>query len=344
MNFLRSRAEQLADYLRGCIARGELREPLPNIRAWSAKLGVGLHTLETALRILHREGVVRILPRKGVQLLGASGDSEQPPRARVVRWICYRRDFPDLSPVMDVLTPMADQLRDHDIGFSIEPCDATRLRLIHDRGESPHEMYLLTSLPQPFERMFADFKKSALIIGLPSAGISLPYLSVDVFPAVRHAVHMLARRGFRKVTLVVKSGTSQPIAESLHRYCAETHPPMQAEVVIMPMELTDQVAAAGRFAARIRERVGIIAIYSIPASVLMTALMARGVKVPDDVEIVAVNTTLQAVRVFPLPAYYPFPLATFAKAVCKAALHYFERGRLPALRKTIPLEMVSPSA
>ncbi|MBI4026785.1 MAG: hypothetical protein HY360_17510 [Verrucomicrobia bacterium] len=39
MSFLRSKAEQLADYLRGGLQRGEAVEPLPNTRAWSEKLG-----------------------------------------------------------------------------------------------------------------------------------------------------------------------------------------------------------------------------------------------------------------------------------------------------------------
>ena len=339
MNFLRSKSEHLADHLRACVARGELREPLPNIRTWSGKLGVGIHTLEMALKILHQEGVVRIRPRKGVQIQEVRGVSDHSQQSRVVRWVCYGRDFPDLSVLTELFAAILEQLHPHEIGFSIEPCDAARLRLIHDRGESPHQMYLLTSLPDEFQRLFADFKRSALINGLPSPGVSLPYITIDVFSAIRHAIHLLARRGFHKVSLVIKSGTRQPVVELFRQYCAEAPQPMQSEVVTMPNELFEQVSAAGRFAARIRERQGIIAIYSIPASVLMTALMARGVKVPGEVEVVAVNTPLQAVRVFPLPTYYPFPLVPFAKAVCKAAVHYFKRGRLPSLGKTIPLQM-----
>jgi len=339
MNFLRSKSEHLADHLRGSIARGELREPLPNIRTWSGKLGVGIHTLELALKILHHEGVVRIRPRKGIQLGVVRGIVDNSQQARVVRWICYGRDFPDLSVLMEFFATILQQLQPHEIGFSIEPCDAARLRLIHARGESPHQMLLLTSLPDEFQRLFADFKRSALINGLPVAGVSLPYISIDVFSAIRHAVNELARRGFRKVSLVIKSGTRQPVIEHFRRYCADVPRPLRAEVVTMPNELSEQVSAAARFAAKIRERQGVLAIYSIPASVLMTALMTRGVKVHSDVEVIAVNTPLQAVRVVPLPTYYPYPRLPFAKAICKAALHYFQRGRLPLLRKTIPLEM-----
>lgn len=341
MHFLRSKSHQLADHLRGCIARGELREPLPNLRTWSTELGVGLHTLEAALQILHAERVVRIRPRKGVEILGAGSKSGDPQLPRAVRWICYTRDFPDLSPTMEMLDAIAEQLRHHGIGFHIERCDAVRLRSIHARGELAHEMVLLTSLPAEFLELFSSFKRSALINGLPTPGVSLPYISIDVFAAVRHAVHVLARHGFPTATLVIKTGTRQPIIEAFRRYCAEADPPMHPDVVTMPIELEAQVEAAGRFAAGGTGRRGVVAVYSIPASVLMTALMARGVKVPGQVEVIAVNTTLQAVRVYPLPTHYPMPVTAFAKAVSRAAIHYFERGRLPRLRKVIPLEMVA---
>jgi DNA-binding LacI/PurR family transcriptional regulator len=344
MNFLRSRAEQLAESLRASMARGDWREPLPNIRAWSETLGVGMHTLEKALQLLQQQGVVRIRPRQGVQLLRATEPPPDSQRARVVRWICYSRDFPDVSVLTEFFGAILQRLHAHEIGFSIEPCDAARLRLIHARGESPQQMYLLTSLPAEFQKLFADFQRSALVVGLPGPGIDLPYVSIDVFAAVRHAVHTLSRRGFRHATLVIKKGTRQPIIELFRRACAEGPQPMSADVVTMPIELSEQVAAAGRFAARVKGRRGVIAVYSIPASVLMTALMSRGIKVPAEIEVIAVNTPSLAVRVFPTPIYYPSPLAALAKAVCRAALHYFKRGKLPPLHKTIPLERVAPAS
>ncbi|MBI4028595.1 MAG: GntR family transcriptional regulator [Verrucomicrobia bacterium] len=75
MNFLRSRSEQLADYLSNSIARAELVEPLPGMRDWAVKLGVSYRTLESALKIVERRGLVSIEPRRGVRLRRARGAS-----------------------------------------------------------------------------------------------------------------------------------------------------------------------------------------------------------------------------------------------------------------------------
>ncbi|MBI4024681.1 MAG: hypothetical protein HY360_06840 [Verrucomicrobia bacterium] len=54
--------------------------------------------------------------------------------------------------------------------------------------------------------------------------------------------------------------------------------------------------------------------------------------------VVGMNTTSTAVRVSPLPVHYPYPVQRLAKIVCQAAVHYFERGALPPLRKLILLQ------
>lgn len=185
--FLRSRADQLAEYLRGCIARGELREPFPNIRALRSKLGVGLHTLEMALRILERQSVLRIRPRQGIQILRGSvapPNVPQPDSTRVVRWLYYGRDFPDMSAAAEILLSVSERLLVHGIRLNVEKCDAVRLKAIQRAGENMNEMLLLVSLTEPHQRLFADFRKSALILGLPFPGVRLPYVSVDSLPAI----------------------------------------------------------------------------------------------------------------------------------------------------------------
>ena len=340
--FLRSRADQLADHLRGSIARGEIVEPLPNIRDWSARLGVGRGTLEQAIKILDREGLLRVQPRRGIQLSSGAVSAPRTPRTRLGRWLFYGRDFPDLSVLMEIFAAVAERFQFHDIQLSIERCDAARLRAIHAKGENPGEMLMLVSLPVEFARLFADFHRSALVVGVPSPGVRLPYVSIDVDAAFRHAVAMLARRGFTKVVMVITEPTRALTEAGFEKLCAETEPAVRGELVRMPIELHEQADAARRFAARITGRLGIIAVYSIPATVLISALLQRGIAVPRQVEVVAMNTTRQAVRVVPTPVYYPYPVEAFAKTVARAAMQYFERGRLPPMRKLIPLEVVQP--
>lgn len=67
-SYLCSKAELLADHLQACIQRGELPNPLPNIRQWSVRLGVSHGTLESALGILKQRGLLESRPRKGIYI------------------------------------------------------------------------------------------------------------------------------------------------------------------------------------------------------------------------------------------------------------------------------------
>src|SRR5436309_2990073 len=118
MNFRRSRSDQLADHLRGCITRGELREPFPTIRTLRSKLGVGKDTLERALKVLERQEVLRIQPRKGIQLLAGAGMPQRErvsTESRVVRWIYYGKKHQDMSSVAEVLLSVSEHLNAHGI-------------------------------------------------------------------------------------------------------------------------------------------------------------------------------------------------------------------------------------
>src|ERR1051326_4852783 len=181
-----------------------------------------------------------------------------------------------------------------------------------------------------------------MLIGPPFPGIDLSFVTNDVLSAIRHATFMLSRRGFERVSLLINESARQPIHEEFRRICAAAPRPIQGDVVRLPDELYEQNLAVQRLATRIVARQGLIAISPVPAGLLMMALMRRGMQVPGDVEVIAINATSQEVRTFPIPIHYPYPMEKFAKIVCQAAIHYFEQGSLPTLRKVIPLHMVAP--
>lgn len=338
--FLRSRAEQLADYLRGCIARGEICDPLPGIREWSARLGAGRGTLEQALHILHREGLLSVEPRRGIRLAGVPPRPATADRPRVVRWLLYGRNYPDMSVVMEILAMLSERLQAHDIHLQLERFTAQRFREIHKQGEHPNTMLFLVSLPAEFQRMFANFRKSAIVIGLPAEGVNLPFVSNDIASAMRHAIALVARRGFRRITMVATEATRSIPETLLRQWCAACDTDLHADLVRMPMSLEEHVTAARRFAARVTPGQGIIAVYPIPATSLISALLQHGLSIPRDAEVIGMNTTRAAVRVVPMPTHYPYPVEAFTKTVQRAILHYFEQGRVPRWKKLIPLEVV----
>jgi DNA-binding LacI/PurR family transcriptional regulator len=343
VNFLRSRADQLADYLRGCLARGELKEPLPSSRSWSVQLGVGHSTLEAALQVLEREGRLRVLPRQGVRLVAAGHARTDAPPRRLVRLLYLGADYPDISHMAELFQVLFARLDSQGIHFSVESCDVARARRIHQRGERTDELLVLVESGTSLSRMFQDFRRSVLVLGDPEHGVRAPSISFAVMSAIRHAVNLLARHGFRRVSLIVNSARRYaPMESSFRRICSESAVAIQANVVGLPMDLDEAAPAAERFAARIRPGHGLIALFPVSAGLLMTALMKRGLNVPREVEVVALCSTRRALHVVPVPVHYPYPVEKLAKEITKAATVFFARGKLPPMHKIIPLEVVVP--
>src|SRR5688572_11109358 len=131
MQFLRSTAELLAEHLRGAIERGELVEPLPCIHDWSARLGVSHGTLETALKILKREGLIRTRPRKGVYIARPAGTHRRLQHPPTIRWIYCGRKLKHASNVPEIVGWVMQNLTEHDIRVSLETLDDARLKALH---------------------------------------------------------------------------------------------------------------------------------------------------------------------------------------------------------------------
>jgi DNA-binding LacI/PurR family transcriptional regulator len=338
---LRSRAEQVADHLRACLARGDLREPLPSSREWSQRLGVGHRTLEAALGILAREGVVSVTPRQGVRLTRPPSASAPLVGARVVRWVC--KSTQDTSVWAEMYVALSERLSEEDIHLAIERCTAGRLRALRDAGERPDQMLLLASLGERDQHWFGGFGKSALLIDLPAPGVRLPWVWNDAESAIVHAVGHLVARGFPRVVLIMPDDPhGSPVAEPFNEACARAHPPVQADWLRLPQAPDEQHAVAERFADRVRGRVGLVMVYPCPPSILMTALLRRGVDVPGQVELTVVNSMAESAQVSPAPVCYPFPVAALARVIARAARQYFHSGRLPRMAKRIPMQVVFP--
>jgi DNA-binding LacI/PurR family transcriptional regulator len=342
VQFLRSTAELLAEHLRGAIERGELVEPLPPVHEWSARLGVSHGTLEKALQILKREDLIRTRPRMGIYLARPAPTRRRLQQPPTVRWIFSGLTWKKSPNVPEILGTVTQKLSEHGIRVSIDMLDGTRLKALHTRGELPHEMLVLSSFPREHQRLFSDFRRSALLLGAPFPGVELPYVLIDVLPALRHATFLLARRGFERITHVINEGRQQAPEEPFDRFCAEAPRPVRGDIVRLPDELLAQSVAAQRLAGRVSARHGLIVNSPIHAGLLMTALAGRGWKLGEEVEVIALNALPQEIRTCPVPIHYPYPLEAFSKAVCRAAIRYFEQGALPPLRKVIPLHMVAP--
>jgi hypothetical protein len=344
MAFLQSRTEQVADHLRACIARGELISPLPNTREWSRRLGVGRSTLEKALRLLERDGLLETKARKGIYLAPAAEKVEASShRRRTVRWLWHQRNLTAPGAFVESFYLAAERLEGSGIHFSFESCSTERLKTIHDAGQKDHELLLLTNFNRDLQALFSDFDRSALLIGMPEPGIDLPFQSIDVLSAMRHAVNSVARRGYTTATLFIHAYNSHAMDGPFEEMCAKAPMPIQAEIIRLSLGLEEQVRVISDYAAKLQGRRALIALYPVSVSLLTTACLKFGISLPQQVQIVALNADAAAISLIPFPLYYPYPTERVARALCRTALRFFEEGLVSPRERWIPLERRSPT-
>lgn len=284
-------------------------------------------------------------PRKGFYLSRKPVRPARLQRPPLVRWIFYDPKHRYTPSSAEILMVINQKLAAHHIGFNVEWSNDARMHALFEGGAHSHEMLVFPNFSLKHQRVFSDFQ-SALLIGLPVRGIRLPYISTDVFSAIRHATFMLVRHGFERIGLVNPIGRRltefhQRLEDEFREICAKAPHPVHAEVVWLPDEISEQCSAIQRFATRIRGRQGLVVNAPLSPGLLIMVLTNCGLKIPEQVEILPVNCVSSQMVVFPRLAHYPFPMEPFAKAVCQAAIHYFETGALPVLRKNIPLTLVS---
>lgn len=344
MNYSRYKSEHVADHLREEIARGELADPLPSLREWSSNLGVSPGTLQAALKILKREGWIGARAKKGYFLLRKPRRSSQ--HSPLVRWVLFDPKHQGAYPMGDLLMSVGQKLSALHIDFQIERCNDVRIRAIHKTGSRAHEMLVFSNLSLTYQRLFEGFK-NALIFGLPLPGIRLPYISSDVFPAIRHATYRLLRLGCDRIDLVNVIGRRVPesfqrLEDEFQKIRAEAPQIFDGEVIWLPGDPVEQSQALQKFAARIRGKQGFVVNSPISPGLIVMVLTSMGFKIPEQFEVLPVNCMPSQLIVYPQLAHYPFPLEQISKIGTKAAIHYFETGALPDLHKDVPLELVVP--
>ncbi len=344
MNFSRYKSEYVADHLREAIRQGDLHEPLPSVRTWSGALGVSTGTLQSALKILKREGWIGSRPNKGFYLIG--NPPRMPSRSPIVHWLWHDPRGRSTPPPAEILISISQKLAVHGIGFQIERCDETRLKAIHSAGPDPAAILLFANIGLAYQKLFQELN-NALMIGLPFPGIRLPYISSDVFPVFRHAVNLLLRRGCERVELLNIIGRRNPesflrLKEEFQKIREQAPRPFEGGVTWLPTELTEQCRAIQHLASRVRGKQGLVLSSPILPGLLMMVLKDCGLKIPEQVEILPVNCTPSQMVVYPRLNHYPYPIEQIAKTISNAAVHYFETGALPRLEKLIPLSLVYP--
>jgi len=358
MTFYGNRAEQLASYIKEKILSKELSDPLPPSRAWCRDLDVGRPTLLNALKILEHAGLLKTTARGAKIVPGswmkkptpssASAATPKSVKAGVVRlpltarFLYYGRNYKELQQGSKWFLALSWTLQSHGIRLVLERCNAIRLKAIASHEPHQDELCFLYSLPVPYQRLFVQHQKPAVVVGYAGQDVPLPFVTPDLSNTARHAALRLLRRGFSRLVLINLATREAGIAKCIEAFqsaCNEwSHQPVHAEVVRFWNDLDSQRSAIIRLAARTKERCGFIVFYPVSVGMLTTALLQRGISIPGQAEIVAIEHSPEDMS-FSVPVtLYGFPAHRFAKAVLGICLRYFETGSLPTAGKIVDLD------
>ena len=93
-----------------------------------------------------------------------------------------------------------------------------------------------------------------------------------------------------------------------------------------------------RLAEKAKEPCGFIVFYPVSVGMLTTALLQRGLSIPGDAEVMAIEHSPEDMS-FSVPVtLYGFPTHRFAKTVLRICTRYFESGSLPTGGEIVDLD------
>ncbi|MBI4025259.1 MAG: GntR family transcriptional regulator [Verrucomicrobia bacterium] len=336
-------AEQLARLFAEQIQGGDLSNPLPGRRAWAAQLGVGRNTLDAAIRILTRKGLLRTHPRHGTLISHGSRSGNRKSRLQAVRFIFNDRDFERSSYQVDWLFPLLARFHERGFRCTFEQASIGRIRAICSRGGNPSELNLLYACSVGQLRRFQNSNAHTLVIGDIERGIRLPSVNVDLAGAIRHACHDLLRRGFKTLKILINAYSKgipfehrNAFSEACDRWSVQ---PIAHELVQIPMQTPEMIAACRRLARGLHDRTGILVLFPLSAGAIMTTLLQSGISIPSQAEMILLMSRKDSARLDPVPAHYPFPTKRFLTELTVVVTRFFETGKLsPDYHRYVPLE------
>lgn len=334
MLFHHGRAEQLASFLRDQILSGELSNPLPSSRVWCRQLNVGRPNLLRALQILEHAGLASITARGTILTPHGKKKKNSLIAAphRVARILFYGGSYSEPQSYSKWIFMLSDALQNQDIRFSFERCCGKRLRAIATQERRADELYFLLSLTIAYQQLFVESKNPAVILGYAGEGISIPYLTSDLANSARHAALRLLRKGFKRLVLINVNNQEVGVVKSIESFkvaCSQwPHQPIRTETVLVWTDTVSLRSAMEKLALKHDEPCGYIVFAPVPIAMLATALLTKGISIPDQAEIVAIEHTTDEARLSVPVTLYGFPSSRFAKMVLEIAHHYFETGKV----------------
>lgn len=317
--------------LRQFIAEGEWKERLPGERSLALRIGVSRPTLHEALLILEKEGVLRRRAKAAWQILAEPKSAERGPRKVIFLSPLKLEDFDAFA--LHQYTVLSGHLaeRGHETEAIRLPSagreGSPRMLGELSRQNRPDAWVLFRCSPATQE-WFARSGLPAVVMGSAPERLNLRSIDVDYRAAGRHAMATLLRLGHSPERIVYLMPSEKLLghteaAEGMCEALGDRAGDLRvAPVAAGPAEICRRLDLLWQGVAP----TALVVLRPLQTLTLMTHLGRKGVRIPEDVSLVALDDNPVLGRLVPQPTHYRKDIAHFS-AQLRRALEQAMSGR-----------------
>jgi len=334
---------RVAVVLEAAIRRGEWRR-VPSERRLCVQLHVSRLTLERALDLLKKKGLIRSLPRVGYEICMAQTRVVRP-KSKAIR-ILLRRAYECLPSWFQLVYGEVDRILLRE-GFelcfysmmTLKSTTSSR-RLARLVQQEQAACWVIHSVPRETQLWFMMHHIPTLVIGHCFPGVRLPAIDTDNRAICRHAVTHLMRLGHRHIALLIPRQrlAGDRFSEQGFREGINEAPPSDVRGDIWHYNLT-----AESVRRLIRKRwskpgypTALIVSHPYCAITAAGGLMQCGLRLGKDVSLICQESDETLAWATPPIASYVLSREAFARRIAHLLVRLAQTGRITAGALMLP--------
>lgn len=309
--------EQVSRVLIRLIESGEIPDVLPSERVLAQRLDISRPVLRQTLAMLHREGLVEISHGKRTRIIG-----KKRPRTTKRKTILVAGPMPTGSRALNLrlLEALRQRLEAKGYAWSMlfdQQLNSPRgTALLAERvKQTDPSCLLLTHSTEAMQHWAQTQRRASVIFGTAFPGVDLPSVDLDYHALGWHAAGQLIKAGHRSICLLFPKGSrrgDQASREGILDYL-RSRPDLTVTVTSDEVNdiTTEFQATVERTLARSKAPTAYLTFLPLHTLTLLTLLLRRGVRIPEDVAIISRDSEHYLEAMIPEPARYERSEITF---------------------------------